>query len=78
MPSPLPPSLWSDGARRVAAAVALVAVAAIGFGIGYIVFDDSGERGWRTGTDLGGHQSRAGAEQRRDRRLPRVRDPQHD
>ena len=45
MPSPLPPSLWSDGARRVAAAVALVAVAAIGFGIGYIVFDDSGSEG---------------------------------
>jgi hypothetical protein len=41
-PSPLPPSLWSDGARRVAAAIALLAVAAIGFGIGYIVFDDSG------------------------------------
>jgi hypothetical protein len=45
MPSPLPPSLWSDGARRVAAAIALVAVAAIGIGIGYIIFDDSGDGG---------------------------------
>ena len=39
MPSPLPPSLWSDGARRVAAVIALLAVAAIGFGVGYLVFD---------------------------------------
>ncbi len=43
MPSPLPPSLWSDGARRLAAAIALLAVAAIGFGAGYLVFDDSGD-----------------------------------
>ncbi len=42
MPSPLPPSLWSDGARRVAAVIALVAVAGAGFGVGYLVFDDPG------------------------------------
>ncbi len=42
MPSPLPPSLWSDTARRVGAVFALLAVAAVGFGVGYLVFDDSG------------------------------------
>ncbi len=45
MPSPLPPSLWSDRARRVAAGIALLAVAGIGFGAGYIVFDDSSDEG---------------------------------
>lgn len=39
IPTPLPPSLWSDGARRVAAVVAMLAVAGIGFGAGYLVFD---------------------------------------
>jgi len=43
LPSPLPPSLWSDTARRVAAVIALLALAGIGFGIGYLVFDDSGD-----------------------------------
>ena len=43
LPSPLPPSLWSDPARRVATAIALIAVAGIGFGAGYLVFDDSGD-----------------------------------
>ena len=78
MPSPLPPSLWSDarpaGCRRGRARRGrrdrlrhrLHRLRRFG------------QRGWRTGTDLGGHRSRAGAEQRRDRRLPRVRDPQHD
>ena len=33
LPSPLPPSLWSDTARRVAAVIALLALAGIGFGI---------------------------------------------
>lgn len=42
MPSPLPPSLWSDTAQRVAAVVALLLVAGIGFGAGYLVFGDSG------------------------------------
>lgn len=42
MPSPLPPSLWSDTAQRVGACVALLAVAVIGFGVGYLVFDDGG------------------------------------
>lgn len=42
MPSPLPPSLWSDTARRVAAVVAVLLVAGIGFGVGYLVFGDSG------------------------------------
>jgi hypothetical protein len=42
MPSPQPPSLWSDPARRVAAVVALLLVAGIGFGVGFLVFDDSG------------------------------------
>ncbi|MCB0876527.1 MAG: cell wall-binding repeat-containing protein [Solirubrobacterales bacterium] len=42
MPSPLPPSLWSDTARRIGAGVALLAVAAIGFGAGWLVFGDSG------------------------------------
>lgn len=45
LPSPLPPSLWSDTARRVAAAIALVAVAAIGFGAGWVAFGDSGDGG---------------------------------
>jgi len=42
MPSPLPPSLWSDGARRVAAVIAVIAVAGLGFAAGYLVFDDGG------------------------------------
>lgn len=42
MPSPLPPSLWSDAARRGAAVVALLLVAGIGFGAGYLAFGDSG------------------------------------
>ena len=41
MPSPLPPALWSDPARRIGAAVALVVVAAIGFGVGYLVYGGS-------------------------------------
>jgi hypothetical protein len=45
MPSPLPPSLWSDTARRVAAVLAVLAVAGIGFGVGWIVFGDSGDGG---------------------------------
>lgn len=41
MPSaPPPPSLWSDAARRIGAVVAVLIVAAIGFGLGYLVFDD--------------------------------------
>ena len=43
LPSPSPPSLWSDAARRIAAAVAVLLVAAIGFGVGYLVFDDPAE-----------------------------------
>lgn len=42
-PSPLPPSLWSDGARRVGAVIALIVVAGIGFGIGYLVFGKSND-----------------------------------
>ncbi|MFN8151721.1 MAG: cell wall-binding repeat-containing protein [Solirubrobacterales bacterium] len=42
---PNPPSLWSDTSRRIGAAVAVLAVAAIGFGVGYLAFgggdDDS-------------------------------------
>jgi hypothetical protein len=53
VPSPLPPSLWSDTARRVGAAIALLAVAAIGFGAGYLIFDDSGSDE-TTGTVAGG------------------------
>lgn len=43
LPSPSPPSLWSDTARRVAAVIAVLLVAAIGFGAGYLVFDDPAE-----------------------------------
>lgn len=43
LPSPLPPSLWSDAARRVATVVALLAAAAIGFGAGWIAFGDSAD-----------------------------------
>jgi len=42
---PPPPSLWSDTARRIVGALALLAVAAIGFGVGYLVFDDPDEEG---------------------------------
>jgi len=45
LPSPLPPSLWSDAARRVAMVVALLAAAAIGFGAGWIAFGDSEDGG---------------------------------
>ncbi len=37
---PVPPSLWSERARRAAAALAIFVVAAIGFGLGFLVFDD--------------------------------------
>ncbi len=40
--SPPPPSAWSDGARRTAAALAVLLVAAIGVGIGYLVFSGGG------------------------------------
>ncbi|GIK78670.1 MAG: hypothetical protein KJ006_10900 [Thermoleophilia bacterium] len=42
LPSPLPPSLWSDGARRVGAVIAVIAVAGLGFAAGYLAFDDGG------------------------------------
>ncbi len=45
MPSPLPPSLWSDPARRIGAAIALLLFAGIGFGVGYLVYGDSGGGG---------------------------------
>ena len=41
--APPPPSLWSEGARRAGATVAVLVVAAIGFGAGYLVF--SGDDG---------------------------------
>ena len=69
LPSPLPPSLWSDPARRVATAIALIAVAGIGFGAGYLVFDDSGD-GEAPGIDRGRPRSRSAAE-RRGCRVPR-------
>lgn len=40
--SPPPPSLWSDGARRTGATLAVLLVAAIGFGVGYLVFSGGG------------------------------------
>lgn len=44
MPSaPPPPSLWSDGARRTAAVIGVLLVGAIGFGTGYLIFDDPAE-----------------------------------
>jgi len=45
MPSPLPPSLWSDTARRIGGGIALLAVAAVAFGAGYLVFHDGGDGG---------------------------------
>ena len=41
--SPTPPSLWSDGARRAGATLAVLLVAAIGFGVGYLVFSGGGD-----------------------------------
>lgn len=41
--TPLPPSLWSDAARRLAAVVAIGAVAGIGLGVGYLLFGDGGQ-----------------------------------
>ncbi len=38
VPSPTPPSLWSDTTRRVVSGIAILVVAAIGFGVGYLVF----------------------------------------
>jgi hypothetical protein len=38
--SPPPPSLWSDTARRIGATLAVLLVAAIGFGVGYLLFSD--------------------------------------
>ena len=38
-----PPSLWPDAVRRALATLAILLVAAIGFGAGYLVFDDSGD-----------------------------------
>ena len=37
------PSLWPDAVRRAVATLAILLVAAIGFGAGYLVFDDSGD-----------------------------------
>jgi hypothetical protein len=45
MPSPLPPSLWSDPARRIGAAIALVVVAGIGIGAGYLIWGGSDNGG---------------------------------
>ena len=45
MPSPLPPSLWSDPARRIGAAIALVVVAGIGIGVGYLIWGGSDNGG---------------------------------
>ncbi len=53
IPTPLPPSLWSDGARRVAAVIAMLAVAAIGFGAGYLVFGNEDEGQAPTPTVIG-------------------------
>jgi hypothetical protein len=39
------PSLWPDPARRAAAVLAVLLVAGIGFGIGYLVFDGSDDSG---------------------------------
>jgi hypothetical protein len=41
---PPPPSLWSDGAKRAGAAIAVLVIAAIGFGIGYLVFNDPDQK----------------------------------
>ncbi len=38
-----PPSLWSDAARRGGAVLALLVVAAVGVGLGYLIFDDPAE-----------------------------------
>ena len=75
LPSPLPPSLWSDTARRVAAVIALLALAGIGFGIGYLVFDELRRRR-RSGADAGDRRHRKAG--RRRSRLPAAGDPQHD
>ena len=40
---PPPPSLWSDTTRRIFAVLGVVLVGAIGFGVGYLVFDSSDE-----------------------------------
>ena len=40
VPRPTPPSLWPDWSRRLLAVLAVLAVGAIGFGVGYVVFDD--------------------------------------
>ena len=42
-PSLTPPALWSDAALRFTAVLAIVAVGAIGFGVGWLVFEESDE-----------------------------------
>ena len=42
-PSLTPPALWSDAALRFTAVLAIVAVGAIGFGVGWLVFEQSDE-----------------------------------
>lgn len=54
IPTPLPPSLWSDGARRAAAFLAMLAVAAIGFGVGYLIFGGEGSSEAPAPTAVGG------------------------
>src|SRR4029079_4763833 len=81
IPSTLPPSLWSDPARRVAAVVALLLVAGIGFGVGFLVFYDSGsdETAATRGRGRRGSGASGGGRRRRPRgaALPGGGDPEH-
>ena len=41
MPSPTPPSLWPDWTRRLVATLGILGLTGIGFGVGYLIADDS-------------------------------------
>ena len=43
--APPPPSLWSGTARRLGGLAAVLIIAAIGFGLGFLVFDDPDQGG---------------------------------
>ena len=43
MPSPLPPSMWTDAARGIAIAIGLFVVAGIGLGLGYLIYGQGGK-----------------------------------
>ena len=44
LPRPTPPSLWPDWSRRLLGLAGAIALAAVGFGIGYLVFGDDDEQ----------------------------------